>query len=123
MKRAFADIGREALRGDFLTTMLHGIFAGWLIAAMVWMLPAASTAQPFIIVVMTYLVGIGGLAHVIVGSTEVLYLVVSGDETFLNYIVAFMIPALIGNIIGGLALVSGLNHAQVTAGGRRGKAT
>jgi formate/nitrite transporter FocA (FNT family) len=122
VKTAFADIGREALRGDFLTTFLRGIFAGWLIAAMVWMLPAASTAQPMIIVVMTYLVGVGGLSHIIVGSSEVLYLVVSGLATFSDYVIGFMIPALLGNAIGGLALVTGLNHAQVVSGGKKARA-
>ena len=122
VKRAFADIGHEALKGDFVTTLLRGVFAGWLIALMVWMLPAASTAQPTVIVAMTYLVGIGGLAHIIVGSSEVLYLVVSGEATIVDYVVRFMIPALLGNVVGGLTLVAGLNHAQVAAGKKSGNA-
>jgi len=117
VKQAFSDIGRETLKGDFITTLLRGIFAGWLIAAMVWMLPAASTAQPAVITVMTYLVGIAGLAHVIVGSVEVLYLVLSGQAGAADYFSRFMIPALLGNTIGGLALVAGLNHAQVVGSG------
>jgi formate/nitrite transporter FocA (FNT family) len=116
VKLAFSDIGREALKGDFITTLFRGIFAGWLIAAMVWMLPAAATAQPAVIAVMTYLVGIAGLAHVIVGSAEVLYLVFTGDATMGDYFGRFVIPALLGNTIGGLALVAGLNHAQVVGG-------
>jgi formate/nitrite transporter FocA (FNT family) len=122
VNRAFSDIGREALKGDFITTLLRGIFAGWLIAAMVWMLPAASTAQPAVIGVMTYLVGIAGLAHIIVGSVEVLYLVIGGQATIGDYVTGFMIPALLGNTIGGLALVAGLNHAQVVSSGNKAQA-
>lgn len=122
VKRAFADIGQEALKGSFVTTLLRAVFAGWLIALMVWMLPAASTAQPTVIVAMTYLVGIGGLAHIIVGSSEVLYLVVSGEATIVDYVTRFMIPALLGNVIGGLTLVAGLNHAQVASGKKSGNA-
>jgi formate/nitrite transporter FocA (FNT family) len=114
---AFAAIGHEALRSGFATTFVRAIFAGWLIALMVWMLPAASTQQVGIIAVMTYLVGLGGLAHIIVGSVEVLYLVVTGDVSIATYFTGFMFPALLGNVVGGLTLVTWLNHAQVVSGG------
>ena len=116
---AFAAIGHEALRSGFATTFVRGIFAGWLIALMVWMLPAASSEKVTVIAVIAYLVGIGGLAHIIVGSIEVLYLVVTGAESVGTYFTGFMIPALLGNVLGGLTLATGLNHAQVTAGGGR----
>ena len=88
---------------------------------MVWMMPAASSEQVKVIIIMTYLVGLGGLAHIIVGSVEVLYLVLTGAASVGTYFTGFMIPALLGNILGGLTLVTGLNHAQVTAGGGRSK--
>lgn len=113
---AFAAIGNEALRGDFTTTFIRGIFAGWLIALMVWMLPAASANQVSVISITTYLIGIGGLAHVIVGSVEVLYLVVTGQASIGTYLGAFFLPSLLGNVLGGFILVTWLNHAQVTAG-------
>jgi len=118
---AFAALGNEALRSGFATTFARGIFAGWIIALMVWMMPAASSEQVTTILIMTYLVGIGGLAHIIVGSVEVLYLVVTGAASVGTYFIGFMIPALLGNVLGGLTLVTGLNHAQVTAGGGRSK--
>ncbi|HXV17897.1 MAG TPA: formate/nitrite transporter family protein, partial [Gemmatimonadaceae bacterium] len=100
----------------FLTTFARGIFAGWLIALMVWMLPAASSSQVAVVSIMTYLVGIGGLAHIIVGSVEVLYLVVTGQTSLGTYLNAFFVPALLGNVLGGFVLVTWLNHAQVTSG-------
>jgi formate/nitrite transporter FocA (FNT family) len=113
---AFSAIGHEALRNGFLTTMASGIFAGWLIALMVWMLPASLGNYVSVISIMTYLIGIGGLAHIIVGSVETLYLVVTGEIGIAQYISGFFIPALIGNLIGGFVLVTWLNHAQVTSG-------
>ena len=113
---AFSAIAHEALRSGFLTTFVRGIFAGWLIALMVWMLPAASANQVAVVSIMTYLVGLGGLAHIIVGSVEVLYLVVTGQAGVATYITGFFIPALLGNVLGGFILVTWLNHAQVTAG-------
>jgi formate/nitrite transporter FocA (FNT family) len=113
---AFTAIGQEAIRSGFLTTFARGIFAGWLIALMVWMLPAASTNQVAVVSIMTWIVGVGGLAHIIVGSVEVLYLVVTAQASLGTYFIGFMIPALLGNVIGGLVLVTWLNHAQVVAG-------
>jgi len=113
---AFSAIGAEALKHGFLTTFASGIFAGWLIALMVWMLPAASANQVSVITVMTYLVGIGGLAHIVVGSVETLYLVVTAQISIATYFARFFVPALLGNVIGGFVLVTWLNHAQVTSG-------
>ncbi len=114
---AFAAIAHEAIRSGFATTFMRGIFAGWLIALMVWMLPAASTQQVGVISLVTYLVGLGGLAHVIVGSIEVFYLVVTGELSFAQYFTVFFAPVFLGNVLGGLILVTGLNHAQVVSGG------
>ena len=113
---AFGAIGHEALRHGFLTTFASGIFAGWLIALMVWMLPAASTNQVSVISIITYLIGVGGFAHIVVGSVEILYLVVTGDVGAATYISRFFIPARMGNLLGGFVLVTWLNHAQVTSG-------
>lgn len=110
-------IGLEAIDAPFGTTLLRAVFAGWLIALMVWMLPAARSAQFFVIIVMTWLVGASGLAHVIAGSVDVLHLVFMGSIPWADYAVRFLIPALLGNTLGGTLLVAALNHAQV-AGGR-----
>jgi formate/nitrite transporter FocA (FNT family) len=92
------------------------VLAGWLIALMVWMLPAASSSQLFVIVVVTYLVGLAGFTHIIAGSTEVLYGVLRGEISFFTYLTYFLAPAFLGNSLGGVLLVSGLNHAQVVSG-------
>lgn len=113
---AFVGVATEAMRGDFATTLLRGIFAGWLIALMVWMLPGSKGAQFAVIVVMTYLVGVGGLAHVIAGSTDAAYLVARGMATWGDYAGGFVIPTFIGNTLGGVTLVAALNHAQVVGG-------
>jgi formate/nitrite transporter FocA (FNT family) len=113
---AFVGVATEAMRGDFATTLLRGIFAGWLIALMVWMLPGSKGAQFAVIVVMTYLVGVGGLAHVIAGSTDAAYLVARGMATWGDYFGRFAVPTLIGNTLGGVTLVAALNHAQVVGG-------
>jgi len=117
---AFADIGAEAMRGDFAVVVVRAIFGGWLIALMVWLLPYSGAARPLVIIIVTYIIALGGFAHVIAGSVETFYAAASGALGWAEVVVGYIIPSLIGNIVGGVALVAVLNHAQVAAGeGRR----
>ncbi|MCU0542248.1 MAG: formate/nitrite transporter family protein [Oscillatoriaceae cyanobacterium Prado104] len=113
LQTAFGEIGLSALDGGFWTTLLRAIFAGWLIALMVWLLPAAESSQLWVITIITSLVGLGEFPHIIAGSVEVFYAVAIGDVSWSEYFGKFMIPTLIGNILGGVTLVAALNHAQV----------
>ena len=115
-RATFTEIGRAAADHPFWTLLIRGVFAGWLIALMVWLLPAAETAKVSIIVIITFLVGLGEFSHIIAGSVEVLYLVSTGALSFSKYLSGYMVPTLIGNILGGVMLVAALNHAQVVAG-------
>ena len=110
---AFHEIGMISVSEPFFTSVFRAVFAGWIIATMVWMMPAADSSRPAIIIVMTYLVGIAQLPHVIAGAAEVLYLVVSGSLSWAGFFGRFLVPTLIGNVAGGVALVAFFNHAQV----------
>ena len=113
---ALSSLSSHALAHPFWTMLLHGVYAGWLIALMVWMLPGAETSKFTVIVVMTYLVGLGGFAHVIAGASEVFYAAFRGEATWGRVLLGFIVPALIGNVLGGLTMVASLNHAQATSG-------
>lgn len=117
VKQAFTEIGRESMQGGGAEHLLRGLFAGWLIALMVWLLPIANNSRVAVIIIITFVVGLAGLSHIIAGSVETLYLVSTGASSFGSYLLDFMLPTLLGNIIGGVSLVAALNHAQVTAGG------
>ena len=82
------------------------------------MLPAAGAATALVVTLMTWLVGAAGLAHVIVGSAEVQYLVFSGGLSYGAFLGEYFLPVLLGNTLGGVTLVAALNHAQVAAGKR-----
>ncbi len=115
IQRSFAEVAGHSLRGGFGLTILRGIFAGWLIALMVWLLPASEGTRLHIIILLTYLVSLGNFAHIIAGSVDVLYLVNLGTVSWATYFLGFMLPTLIGNIIGGVSLVAALNFAQVAS--------
>ena len=116
VRDAFAAIGREALAGTFWATFVRAIAAGWIIALLVWMLPDAKYGRVWVIVIMTYIIGVAGLSHIIAGSVEVFYTVAVGEVPLRAYLVDFMLPTLLGNVLGGTMLVAALNHGQVTAG-------
>jgi formate/nitrite transporter FocA (FNT family) len=69
--------------------------------------------RPIIIMLVTYIVGIAGLTHIIAGSVDAAYLVHAGAASLSDYVWRFFIPTLIGNTIGGVALVAVLNYGQV----------
>jgi formate/nitrite transporter FocA (FNT family) len=123
VRRAFDHICAEALQAGFASNLLRGIFAGWLIALMVWLLPVARTSRVTVIVLITYLVGLGELTHVVAGAVEVFYLPFRGAAGFLHVLWRYVCPALLGNVIGGVTLTTALNHAQVVAGGARSSKT
>jgi formate-nitrite transporter family protein len=113
---ALLEVSKSGAGASFGVTFVRAIFAGWLIALMVWLLPAADSARVSIIIILTYLIGLGGLNHVIAGSTKQLLLVVTGAETWGAFFLGFFFPTLLGNIAGGVSLVAFLGHAQVVAG-------
>lgn len=115
---ALGKMAHEAIEPSFGVIMLRGVFAGWLIALMVWMLPASQSAHFWVIIIMTWVIGLGHFSHVIAGSTEVFYLAVRGEISFAAAFTHFIIPALIGNVAGGVTLVTAVNHAQVAAAGK-----
>lgn len=116
IQSAFAEIGHKALEPGFGTVLLRGIFAGWLIALMVWLLPFAETARVWVIILLTYLVGLGHFSHIIAGAVEAFTVAAMGEASWSRVFGGFIVPALIGNILGGVTLVATLNHAQVVAG-------
>ncbi len=111
---ALRTVAEHALAGGFWSTMVRAIFAGWLVALMVWLLPFAETARVSVIIIITYLIGIGGFPHVIAGSSEAFYALLSGFGTWKVTLLEYLLPALIGNMIGGIALVAALNYAQIS---------
>ncbi len=107
-------IAQKGNHAGFLDTFISAIFAGWLIALMVWLMPFAETARVGIIIIITYMVGLGGFAHIIAGSVSAIYKVMLTQTTIGYFFTCFFGPALLGNIVGGVAFVAILNYAQIS---------
>ena len=113
VREACVAIGEQVMRNSPAQMFTKGVVAGWLIATMVWLVPAAEHAKVAIIVLMTYLIAIGDFTHIIVGSTEVLFLVFDGRLPLSDYVLVFGLPTRAGNVVGGSLIFGLISHAQV----------
>lgn len=115
---ALAGLGLEAAAGHFTLIFAKGIIGGWLIALMAWMITAShwTIGQIAVTWLLTFIVGAGHFSHCIASSSEIVAAVMSGHLHFSNYF-QWLLPATLGNIVGGVAIVSLLNYGQVRGGG------
>lgn len=108
------DICRHYAHATPAQHFAYGAPAGFLIAALVWMLPSADgAAKIFVIVIMTYMIGFGGFSHVVAGATELFILMFRGEMSAVDVAFGGIAPALGGNVLGGAGLFATLAYAQV----------
>ena len=110
---SFLLLSRHFMEKSALEMLLHGIPAGFLVAAMVWMIPSARGAEFFVITLMTYAIALGDFSHVIAGSAEAFLLLVSGEIGVWKTVGGFLLPAFAGNVLGGTVLFTMLAYGQV----------
>ena len=113
VRAALDAIASESTAQSFAANLLRAVFAGWLIALMVWLLPTAESARIWVIIILTYLIGLGHFPHIIAGSIEAFHAGLNGTRAWAEVIWAYGLPTLIGNTIGGVTLVAVLAHAQI----------
>jgi formate-nitrite transporter family protein len=112
--KTFDELARSATSHPFLVLFAKAVFAGWLIALMVWLLPMAEQAAIFVIVILTYVVAAGDFAHIIAGSIEAMFGAWHGAISW-GDVLAFVVPTLLGNCVGGVAFVAAVSSAEIGA--------
>ena len=112
-RQAFTNISMKVMENTPGEMFANAVISGWIIATMVWMFPSAGGAKLVVIVMMTWLVALGDLAHIVVGSVEVLYLVFNGSIPWHEFFWPFALPTLLGNITGGTLIFALISHAQI----------
>jgi formate/nitrite transporter FocA (FNT family) len=113
--KSLGTLATQPFSGSFTVTVVRAMFAGWLIALMVWLLPGARSARLATILLITYVVAISKLSHIIAGSVEASYAVMTGAASVQDYVLGFFAPTLLGNMIGGISLVAIINHGSIAA--------
>ena len=122
-----------ALRPEFVTAMTHlgmeaagmatahvfwsGVIGGWIIALVAWLVSGSHsiTGSVMLIGLLTFVVGLGGFAHCIATSGEILAAILDHQLAASRYF-AWLVPATLGNICGGVLLVTLLEYGQVKGG-------
>ena len=113
LRHAMLEVSMHSLGHGWFEMLVRGISAGFLIAVLVWLMPSAEGAEFQMTVVLTYLIAIGGFQHIVAGSMEAFMLVLAGDQSVAQMLFGFIMPVLIGNVVGGTALFAVLSYAQV----------
>ena len=109
----FLLVSRHFMEKGALQMLLHGIPAGFLIAAMVWMIPSAKGFEFFVITLITYAIALGDFSHVIAGSAEAFLLLAFGEIGVWKTLGGFLLPTFVGNVLGGTVLFTLLAYGQV----------
>jgi formate/nitrite transporter FocA (FNT family) len=113
LRGAMLELSRTTMELGWAEMLFRGIGAGFLIAAMVWLIPSAEGAQFLVITMNTYLIAVAGFTHIVAGSVEGFLLVLNGGFGCWQMMGDFTAPVLLGNIIGGTALFAVISYAQV----------
>ncbi|MEZ5898089.1 MAG: formate/nitrite transporter family protein [Hyphomicrobiaceae bacterium] len=111
-----AELGRivaHLMQNSAFEMFAKGIGAGWIIAALVWLLASSEGAEFPMIALLTYLIALFGFTHVVAGSAEALYGYLTGMISLRDAVFTFFLPTLAGNVFGGTVLFSVLSYAQV----------
>lgn len=112
-QHAIFAIAHQLAARDWGPALLNAIPSGFLIASVAWILPNAEASKIWVVLVITYAIGICGFGHIIAGSTEVFALWLTGQITFAHLVGGCLLPVLVGNLIGGTGLFALLAHGQV----------
>ncbi len=117
LRPALDHLAGEATSGGFGQVLYAGIFAGWLIALLAWLLASTQSTGAQIVFIWLCTAPIHALSfkHSIAGSIEAFYLASAGQAPWGAMLADFVAPSVIGNAIGGVLLVALLNYGQVAA--------
>jgi formate-nitrite transporter family protein len=112
-----AALGAKSISHPAATIFWSGVIAGWMIALAAWLVSASHsiTGSVMVIWMLTYVVGLGDFAHCIASSCEIMTTVLSHQAPWAAYFQWFG-PAVLGNIFGGVCLVTILEYGQVIYG-------
>lgn len=105
------------LERDWDASFYAGVFAGWLITLMTWLLVAAqnNVTRLYVIWCVGFLIMLNKFNHVVVNSSEILMAIFVGTETvtYGAWLQNSFVPTLLGNMVGGLVFVTLLEYLKV----------
>lgn len=112
--QAGMEFTRSGLELGWWDVFFKALFAGWLVAGVVWLGNAArdTISRLFLIYIVFYMIAAAELFHVITTACDVFYFVFVSGAGEATVFYEFWLPVLLGNTIGGVFLVALVNYAQ-----------
>ncbi|MFD1585637.1 formate/nitrite transporter family protein [Halorientalis brevis] len=111
---AFTEIAHGLVAYPWDVTLLGGVFAGWLMGLMAWLVAAgrSTISEAFFVWIIATAIGYAHLPHSIAGSVEVLLGVFASDAISVRAYATFLLWATLGNIVGGSVFVALLKYGH-----------
>ncbi len=111
---ALVQLGTQAAVHPMRHIFWTGVVGGWIIAMVAWLVSGSHsiTGSVAVIWALTFIVGAGHFAHCIATSGEILAAVLSHGVSTGTYL-RWLLMATLGNISGGVILVTLLEYGQV----------
>jgi formate-nitrite transporter family protein len=118
---AMVKIGQKSIEVSASHVFWSAVIGGWVIALVAWLVSGSHsiTGSVMLIWLLTFLVGMGHFAHCIASSGEILAAVLQHQVTVAQYF-WWLLPAVLGNITGGVLIVTLLEYGQVKGGEEEG---
>jgi formate-nitrite transporter family protein len=116
--QSLSQLGLQAAHNPAATIFWSGVMGGWIIASVAWLVSGSHsiTGSVMIIWLLAFVVGLGNFAHCIAASGEVFAAILTGRAPWITF-PAWFVPAVAGNICGGVGMVTLLEYGQVIIGG------
>lgn len=116
---AMVVFGKEAANVPVEHIFWSAVIAGWIIALVAWLVSGSHsiTGSVMLIWLLTFIVGLGRFAHCVASSAEIFAAVLDHQVSAAQYFM-WLWPALLGNISGGVMIVTLLEYGQTKGAGQ-----
>lgn len=116
--RFVTELAGETVHSSFGTALVKAIFAGWLMTLLTWLLLAARRLGPSLVIIWAigFLIEAGHFNHVVISAAVIFMAMGLGaDIAAGQWLVGNFVPALLGNLAGGVVFVTVLGSIQAQA--------
>ena len=113
--RHLVELATHKIEYPLMTAFVKAIFAGWLMTLLTWLLVAAEGFGPRLVIIwgMASLIVLGRFNHVVISAAEIFMAMFLGASiTVVEWLVRNFLPALVGNVVGGVIFVTLLFYIQ-----------
>jgi formate-nitrite transporter family protein len=112
--RVLGDIAADVVKPSWGLILVSGVLAAWLMGLLSWLVAASrdTIGQIFVVWLVAFAIGFAHLHHAVVGSTEVLAGVFSGQGATMADFWRFLLPTTVGNLLGGFIFVALIKYGH-----------